>query len=811
MKTKSLSALRALFCCVFFFGIIGSGWGQTVGFNNTFIILSLNGGANTYYDLNASTANPDFHNANLGTFCSGTSNLKINGAENNVWKCNGGNVTSTKLYYRIYLQANSGGSFDEINVPYTSEFTNGCSGADQKWSLVSHDLNILNGLTAGNYYLEVYGQLNGTYSVWYNNNSNSFNYRASFTVTQTPSSPTASAQSFCSSSSPTISSLTATGTLINWYTNSIGGSALANNTNLTSATTYHASQTVNGCESARTGVLVTLNSDGTWIGGASGNWSISGNWCGGLPGSSSSLTVGSGNTVTLDVASSTVSNLSISGSLIVATNNQLTVSGTLTNNGTLTLKDGVTLVQGTSGTSITGSGTYNVEKQLTGNSSTWNTATNDGRFWYMGVPMSSVVRSGFGNYGASSNRVWSYNETTKQYTDITSDASLLSAGTGYVHRRSDNNVFTFTATGANGLYASDFSLTGMTRTAGASAGYHLISNPYMAYLDWEAVTSTNIEPTYFIRSFASGNINSLISCNRDNDQYTSTAGVTIDEYADVRYIAPLQAIWVRVTTAGTGTLNMTRSMLSHQSTNPGLKNTTVYPVLARVNLNNDQKYDQMLVFMNEFQANSVDNFDSEKMFMSGEASIYTMASGKKLVMNGLKNNKKKISVPLYLELPTSKVYQLQLSEYIMEQGLILLEDKQEGTMQDFTIHDTYAFYANSGVLSNRFVLHFFMPDATITAQGPSNSWVEDENEVNEGGSILVSSNGRGKVIIEQDIDPQAADGSQVIIRDASGRMVYEGQLEGTQTSLQLDAPSGVYFVEVQLNGQVEVKKIFVQQ
>ncbi|MEY3100802.1 MAG: hypothetical protein RIS63_1706, partial [Bacteroidota bacterium] len=28
MKTNSLSALRALFCCVFFFGIIGSGLGQ---------------------------------------------------------------------------------------------------------------------------------------------------------------------------------------------------------------------------------------------------------------------------------------------------------------------------------------------------------------------------------------------------------------------------------------------------------------------------------------------------------------------------------------------------------------------------------------------------------------------------------------------------------------------------------------------------------------------------------------------------------------------------------------------------------------
>jgi hypothetical protein len=154
---------------------------------------------------------------------------------------------------------------------------------------------------------------------------------------------------------------------------------------------------------------------------------------------------------------------------------------------------------------------------------------------------------------------------------------------------------------------------------------------------------------------------------------------------------------------------------------------------------------------------------------------------------------------------------LQLSEYILEDGIILLEDKVEGTIQDFTIHDTYAFYANSGVLSNRFVLHFFMPDATITAQGPSNSWVEDEQVINEGGSILVNSNGRGKVTITQDINELNADQGSAVIRDAAGRVVYEGQLDGTQTSIQLDTPSGVYFVEVQLNGQVEVKKIFVQQ
>jgi hypothetical protein len=252
-------------------------------------------------------------------------------------------------------------------------------------------------------------------------------------------------------------------------------------------------------------------------------------------------------------------------------------------------------------------------------------------------------------------------------------------------------------------------------------------------------------------------------------------------------------------------------MLSHQTSNPGLKNTTVFPTLARVNLVDGPRFDQLLVFMNKDLSNAVDAYDSEKMFVSGTPQIYTMAAGKKLVMNGLNSNKKKISVPLYLELPESKVYNLQLAEYILEDGIILLEDKQEGSIQDFTIHDTYAFYANSGVLSNRFVLHFFMPDATITAQGPSNSWVEDETAINEGGSIVVSSNGRGKVTIQQDIAATSTEKGSVVVRDASGKEVYRGALEGLQTELQIDAPSGVYFVEVQLNGQFEVKKIFVQQ
>ncbi len=81
-----------------------------------------------------------------------------------------------------------------------------------------------------------------------------------WTVVSPPAAPTGSAsQSFCSSSSPTVASLTATGTAIQWYAASSGGTALATSTALVTATHYYATQTVSGCESTtRFDVTVTI-------------------------------------------------------------------------------------------------------------------------------------------------------------------------------------------------------------------------------------------------------------------------------------------------------------------------------------------------------------------------------------------------------------------------------------------------------------------------------------------------------------------------------------------------------------------------
>src|SRR5690554_5889103 len=86
--------------------------------------------------------------------------------------------------------------------------------------------------------------------------------RTAVTVTITnPAAPTAVDQSFCDSDAPTVADLIAsgeTGATFTWYDASTGGTALPSGTALTNGT-YYVSQTVDGCESPRTAVTVTIN------------------------------------------------------------------------------------------------------------------------------------------------------------------------------------------------------------------------------------------------------------------------------------------------------------------------------------------------------------------------------------------------------------------------------------------------------------------------------------------------------------------------------------------------------------------------
>lgn len=88
-------------------------------------------------------------------------------------------------------------------------------------------------------------------------NGNISTQNQNVTITSEPLPIANAAQNFCKISSPKISDLQITGTSIKWY--NAAGNPLSANTVLTDGTKYYASQTLNGCESAKTEIMVTLN------------------------------------------------------------------------------------------------------------------------------------------------------------------------------------------------------------------------------------------------------------------------------------------------------------------------------------------------------------------------------------------------------------------------------------------------------------------------------------------------------------------------------------------------------------------------
>ncbi|WP_418513512.1 HYR domain-containing protein [Corallibacter sp.] len=125
----------------------------------SYIILDINGAGNTYYDLNYDTVgNPNFSGQNLGTFTS-SNTLILNGGQNKTYKCGIDNIFNSYVNYRIYRSGDTAPAFISSEMPWASNDGNShCSGAsiDQTWQTTTANINLLNGLTSGDYILEIY-------------------------------------------------------------------------------------------------------------------------------------------------------------------------------------------------------------------------------------------------------------------------------------------------------------------------------------------------------------------------------------------------------------------------------------------------------------------------------------------------------------------------------------------------------------------------------------------------------------------------------------------------------------------------------
>ena len=169
-------------------------WADT-GIFEGYVVLSFGGaGTQTFYRLNPPTLGPNipFDGTNIGTLALATSGgvMNFDGGQIKTFKnntcntgSNGTNVTGGKINYVVYPTGARPAVpvFTQVNLPFDANLANP---GDQRWTQAGNTFNLLAGLAAGNYTLEVYCQ--SSYDGC-NANNNFFsnggaNYKATFSV-----------------------------------------------------------------------------------------------------------------------------------------------------------------------------------------------------------------------------------------------------------------------------------------------------------------------------------------------------------------------------------------------------------------------------------------------------------------------------------------------------------------------------------------------------------------------------------------------------------------------------------------------------
>jgi len=189
MIPKRFTILAAL--CLLFSHFLSA---QETGIFQTYVTLDYNGQLEYFHggeNSDNQRGADAFEGQYLGTF-SPSDNISIAGAEIHTWKTGSGNVTGAELSYSIY-KVGSSSSFATVNVPFccnsgennTCNLGETCTGAgagDQRWSETAAGINILSGLDAGDYTIQVFFKALDNEGDKFDSDTANGDYQATFTV-----------------------------------------------------------------------------------------------------------------------------------------------------------------------------------------------------------------------------------------------------------------------------------------------------------------------------------------------------------------------------------------------------------------------------------------------------------------------------------------------------------------------------------------------------------------------------------------------------------------------------------------------------
>ncbi len=545
----------------------------------------------------------------------------------------------------------------------------------------------------------------------------------------------------------------------------------------------------------------------SWTGSTSSDPTVAANWSpAAVPASTASVVIPTGltnypsftNNSTPSFASITID---AGASLTLQSGSELTVSGTLTNNGTLTLENNATIVQGASST-YSGSGIVQVKQTITGGN---NGNSPNGRFWYLGSPVSGGLSSILDAAGANIVKYW--DEQSAAWIEITDNTSALTVGRGHYLRSNTPGNHDLTFTGGslnNGAYTFN-----VTANGSSFNGFNLVSNPYASYLKWDDVTKTNVGSTIWYRTSNGANNMVFDTYNSNGNVGTSNNGNgTVSQF-----IPPMQAFWVKVEGSTTGSIAMDNLDRSHHiSGMQGMHSMDSKLMFANLSLEKDSLRDQAIVYCSYETTDAQDVFDSEKMIQAGSPQLYSKIGDKKMVINAKNFMQRNEATPLYMNIHNAGTHTIKLGEFNSTFGSIWLEDKTTQQFQNLLINDTYTFESQVGQDIARFVLHFGYPNQFYGSTEATDQPNNNPDEVINWADVSVGTSGSKVIELTANLnEAEALQTKTMAIFDMTGRQVLTQSFESGNTQVYIPNANGVYLVQVQIGNTQKVFKVLIQE
>jgi hypothetical protein len=532
---------------------------------------------------------------------------------------------------------------------------------------------------------------------------------------------------------------------------------------------------------------MTLFESNDWLGSTSADWNDGSNWWSGVvPGPTDDITISSSSNyphISTSAPGVICGNLTIESgaSITVDAGKALTVSGNLSNEGTVLVKADATGIGSliTEGT-VSGSGSFQMEQYLTGSGG----ATPNGLFYYVSSPVVGAMASTLNL--ASGNKLWSADETTQSYSQITSESTGLTPAEGYVVRMGSTGVVTYDGTTFN---SGNQSSTGLTRTGttAANRGYNLVGNPYPSTVSWDDVDTTNLFGTIWYRTHQGSTML--------YDTYNGVSGLGTNNNlsgAVTGDIPPTQGFWVRVKNDNTtASVNFTNAMRSH-GTLSGIYRMAAEEEIIRITLGDGTASDEAILLFNQEATDDFDAYDSHKFWAAASVpQLYTTTGSDTLVINGLTGTASNPVIDLGMKISAQGNYTLNATSITVVGETIFLEDRLLGVFQDLNLQPTYAFTSSvAGNIPTRFALHLGMSVTGVDDVQSNIGIYSFSNQI----TILLNESETGTLTIF----------------DIAGKIVHFQNLVSDRSLVNLESASGIYIVKVETSENSITRKVSIQ-